>query len=304
MSVESREGSSSAAVAFLQSLRPHQWVKNTLIFIPLLLAGRAGEAGVWLDATLGFAGFTLVASSMYIVNDVRDLASDRLHWSKRNRPLARGDLSVPVALAGAVIGVVAGLALTFTTGLLPVAVLFSYLVLNAAYSVRLRRIPMIDVLTLATLYTLRLLFGVYVAMVALSPWLLVFSMFLFTSLCFAKRHIEVARHNGNGGGGLEGRGYLAEDAPLLFAFGISSAAGAVLIMILYLIEEAFNAEFYSHPDWLWCLPPILFLWLGRVWLLAGRNRLDDDPIRFAVRDRASLALGAAMILVFITAWKL
>jgi 4-hydroxybenzoate polyprenyltransferase len=304
MSVEGRERNLSPAVAFIQSLRPHQWIKNTLIFIPLLLAGRAGDGATWLSALLGFAGFTLVAASMYIVNDVRDLPHDRLHWSKRNRPLARGDLSVPAALIGAVIGIVAGLLLTLVTGYPAVLVLLAYLVLNTAYSLRLRRVPMVDVLTLATLYTLRLLFGVYVAMVALSPWLLVFSMFLFTSLCFAKRYTEIARQKGNGAEEIEGRGYLAQDEPFLFAFGISSAVGAVFIMILYLIEEAFNAAFYSDPTWLWCLPPILFLWLGRIWLLAGRDRLDDDPIRFAIGDKASLALGVAMILVFLMAWKL
>jgi 4-hydroxybenzoate polyprenyltransferase len=304
MSVEDQERSLSSAVAFIQSLRPHQWIKNTLIFIPLLLAGKASDAGVWLDAILGFVAFTLVAASMYIVNDVRDLPFDRLHWSKKNRPLARGDLSVTAALTGAVIGIGAGLALSLVTGLAASVVLFAYLVLGAAYSLQLRQLPMVDVLTLASLYTLRLLFGVYVAMVALSPWLLVFSMFIFTSLCFAKRHTEIVKANGNGGKEIEGRGYLASDAPFLFAFGISSAAGAILIMILYLIEEAFNAEFYANPAWLWCLPPILFLWLGRIWLLAGRNRLDDDPIRFAIADKPSLALGVAMIIVFLAAWKL
>ena len=194
--------------------------------------------------------------------------------------------------------------MAFATGIPPLVVLFSYFAINAAYSIWLRRIPIIDVLTLATLYTLRLLFGVFVAGVEVSPWLLVFSMFLFSSLCFAKRHTEIARNNDNGGGEIEGRGYLPGDAPFVLTFGISSAAGAVLIMILYLIEEAFKAGFYSNPLWLWCLPPILFTWLGRIWLLAGRKQLDDDPIRFAIGDKASLALGVAMIIVFIVAWIL
>jgi 4-hydroxybenzoate polyprenyltransferase len=303
MAVEDQERSPSSAVAFIQSLRPHQWIKNTLIFIPLLLAGKAGDGGVWLNAILGFVAFTLVAACMYVVNDVRDLPFDRLHWSKRNRPLARGDLSVTVALVGSVIGIAAGLALSLAVDLLSFGALFAYLVLGAAYTLQLRRVPLVDVLTLASLYTLRLVFGVYVAMVALSPWLLVFSMFIFTSLCFAKRHTEIVKTRGNGGKEIEGRGYLASDSPFLLTIGIASAAGAVLILILYLIEEAFSAEFYSSPDWLWCLPPILFLWLGRIWLLAGRNQLDDDPIRFAVGDKTSLALGVAMIIVFLTAWK-
>jgi 4-hydroxybenzoate polyprenyltransferase len=303
MAVEEQERSPSSAVAFIQSLRPHQWIKNTLIFIPLLLAGKAGDGGVWLNAILGFVAFTLVAASMYIVNDVRDLPFDRLHWSKRNRPLARGDLSMTVALVGSVFGIAAGLALSLVVDPASFGVLFAYLVLGAAYTLQLRRVPLVDVLTLASLYTLRLVFGVYVAMVALSPWLLVFSMFIFTSLCFAKRHTEIVKTRGNGGKEIEGRGYLASDSPFLLTIGIASAAGAVLILILYLIEEAFTAEFYSSPDWLWCLPPILFLWLGRIWLLAGRNQLDDDPIRFAIRDKTSLALGVAMIIVFLTAWK-
>lgn len=304
MPIEDHDRKMSSISAFVKSLRPHQWIKNILIFIPMLLAGKAGDSSVWLNSLLGFIGFTLVAASMYLVNDVRDLPLDRLHWSKKNRPIARGDLSVTAALTGAVLGILAGFACTLMTGFAAFAVAFSYMALNAAYSLQFREIAIFDVLVLASLYTLRLVFGVYVASVTLSPWLLVFSMFIFTSLCFAKRHTEIEKQRGHGETINAGRGYVIADAPFILAFGIASAAGAVLIMILYLIEEAFNADFYSNPIWLWCLPPILFLWLGRIWLFAGRNKLDDDPIRFAISDKTSLALGGAMVIAFLAAWKL
>lgn len=304
MSIEDEDLNKLPISAFVRSLRPHQWTKNILIFIPLLLAGKAGDSAVWLNSLLGFTGFTLVASSMYLVNDVRDLPLDRLHWSKKNRPLARGDLSVTAALVGATLGIAIGLACTLIIGFGAFAVAFSYMALSGAYSLQLRQVAIFDVLTLASLYTLRLVFGVYAAAVALSPWLLVFSMFIFTSLCFAKRYTEIEKWSGNGETAIKGRGYVSRDGPFLLAFGTSSAAGAVLIMILYLIEEAFNANFYTNPAWLWCLPPILFLWLGRIWLLAGRDDLDDDPIRFAIGDKTSLALGGAMIIAFLAAWKL
>jgi len=129
-------------------------------------------------------------------------------------------------------------------------------------------------------------------------------MFVFMSLSLAKRYTEAARNGDDGKSEIKGRGYVSGDTPLLLALGVATTAGAVLIMILYLIEEAFAAAFYRSPEWLWLLPVILFLWLGRIWLLAGRQVLDEDPIRFAIGDRASLGLGLAMVMVFIVAWRL
>jgi len=294
----------SLAAALLRSLRPHQWAKNTLIFIPLILAGRAGDRDAWISCALGFLAWGLVASAAYLVNDLKDLAFDRQHPSKRHRPIARGDLPVRVAsLAGAVIGA-CGLLLAAFLGKAPFLILLLYGIASIAYSFGLKRLPILDVLILAALFTMRLVFGIAVADVPVSPWLLVFSMFVFMSLSLAKRYTEAARNGDDGKSEIDGRGYVARDAPLLLALGVATTAGAVLIMILYLIEEAFAAAFYRSPEFLWALPVILFLWLGRIWLLAGRQLLDEDPIRFAISDRVSLALGFAMVVVFIVAWRL
>jgi 4-hydroxybenzoate polyprenyltransferase len=181
-------------------------------------------------------------------------------------------------------------------------ILAGYAALTLTYSLRLKRVPILDVFILAALFTLRLFFGIELADVAPSPWLLVFSMFIFMSLSLSKRFTEVGRNGALGRDKVDGRGYVARDGPLLFGLGLSTAAGAVLIMVLYLINEAFGATFYRSPLLLWPVPAILFLWLGRIWLLAGRDQLDDDPIRFAIRDRVSLALGAAIVVAFLSAW--
>ena len=252
---------------------------------------------------MGFIAWGLVASAAYLANDIKDLSFDRQHRSKRHRPIANGDLSVGIAIiAGLLIGA-SGLLLASFLGKAPFLLLFFYAVASIAYSFGLKRLPIVDVLILAALFTMRLVFGIAVAEVPASPWLLVFSMFVFMSLSLAKRYTEAVRNGTDGKHEIEGRGYVARDTPLLLALGVSTTAGAVLIMILYLIEEAFAATFYRNPVWLWLLPVILFLWLGRIWLLAGRQVLDEDPIRFATGDMASLALGLAMIVVFMIAWR-
>ncbi len=293
----------SLVAALLRSLRPHQWAKNALIFVPLILAGRAGDLQAWISCGLGFLAWGLVASAAYLVNDVKDLASDREHPSKRHRPIASGKLPSQVAItAGLLIGV-GGLILAASLGKMPFLVLLVYAVASIAYSFGLKRLPILDVLILAALFTMRLVFGIAVAEVPASPWLLVFSMFVFMSLSLAKRYTEAARNADDGNTEIKGRGYVSRDTPLLLALGVATTSAAVLIMILYLLEEAFAATFYRSPELLWLLPVILFLWLGRIWLLAGRQTLDEDPIRFAIGDRASLGLGFAMVLVFITAWR-
>jgi 4-hydroxybenzoate polyprenyltransferase len=122
-------------------------------------------------------------------------------------------------------------------------------------------------------------------------------------LSLAKRQTEVGRNGALGRNAVNGRGYVAKDAPLLFGLGLATAVGAVLIMVLYLIHEAFGAMFYRSPIVLWCLPAILFLWLGRIWLLVGRDEVDDDPLWFALRDNVSLGMGLAMVIAFLVAWQ-
>lgn len=268
----------------------------------MLLSGTLQSPEAWIACVIGFVAWGILASATYLLNDLWDLETDRKHWSKWRRPIARGDLPVPVAVVAATAGVAGSLAIGWTLSLGAFIILGAYAVLTIAYSLWLKRLPIIDVFMLASLYTLRLFFGIELAQISYSPWLLVFSMFVFLSLSLAKRHVEVERGSTYGREKVEGRGYVAADAPLIFGLGLSTAASAVLIMVLYLINEAFGATFYRTPLLLWPVPALLFLWLGRIWLLAGRGELDDDPIKFAVRDAVSLVLGALVTLSFISAW--
>src|SRR5262249_38139352 len=275
-----------------------------LIFVPLVLAGKSENVEAWTSCLLGFVALGVMASSTYVANDLWDLKHDRLHWSKRERPLARGDLPVPVARLVVPVGLLLSLAIAISIDRGAIWTLLVYVVLTVAYSLRLKRVPIVDVFLLAVLFTLRLVYGIQLATVPASPWLLVFSMFIFTSLSLAKRQTEVARNGALGRDQVNGRGYVAKDTPLLFGLGLATAAGSVLIMSLYLIHEAFPAGFYKSPIVLCCLPAILFLWLGRIWLVVGRDEVDDDPLWFALRDNVSLALGAGMMAVFLVAWHL
>ncbi|MEP3106380.1 MAG: UbiA family prenyltransferase [Hyphomicrobiales bacterium] len=278
----------------LLSLRPHQWAKNAIIFVPLILGGKAGDLTAWWQALIGFFALSLTASATYIVNDLWDLPNDRKHWSKRLRSIASGNLSIRGAVLLAVFLLASGFGLVSTSGFEPFVVLLAYLVLTLSYTFVWKRLPIVDVVVLASLFTVRLLLGIVLTDVLLSPWLLVFSMFVFLSLSVAKRHTEVLRLAQHGIERLPGRGYMAADAPLTLSIGLASAHGAVLIMIVYLIEDAFSRDSYASPIYLWAIPLFLFLFLGRIWLVSHRGELHDDPVAFALSDRASLLLGFCM----------
>ncbi|MCC6890024.1 MAG: UbiA family prenyltransferase [Hyphomicrobiales bacterium] len=299
--VVSRKGVLSSLV---EAMRLHQWAKNLLVFVPLFLAGKVENLLAWTDCLIGFLAIGMLASSTYLLNDVLDLQSDRRHWSKRERALARGDLPVAVALVAGGIGILLSFALAAAIGSSAAFVLVIYAASTAGYSLGLKRVPVLDVFLLAFLFTLRLIFGACLADVAASPWLLAFSMFLFTSLSLVKRQTEIRRSASLGRDAIDGRGYVAADLIFVFGLGVAAAAGAVLILVLYVMHEALGAGLYRAPVLLWSMPAIMFLWLGRIWLLAGRNTLDDDPLQFAVRDNVSLVLGASMVLAFVGAWQI
>jgi 4-hydroxybenzoate polyprenyltransferase len=284
-----------------RALRAHQWAKNVLVFIPLLLGGKFHVQSAWAHALLAFLALSLLASSTYLVNDLWDLDDDRRHWSKRARPLAAGQLSIRAALVMAAFGLAASFALIAWAGAAAAAMLGLYLAVAMAYSFRLKREPIIDALTLAGLFTVRLGLGVAVTGVRFSPWLFVFSMFVFTSLSLAKRCTELSRMVEHGDVQPFGRGYKPSDEPLVLAMGIAAMFGATLIMIIYLISDAFPAGFYAHPAFLWAFPFGLFMWLARVWLLCHRGGLQDDPVAFALKDPISLGYGTLMMIAFVAA---
>jgi 4-hydroxybenzoate polyprenyltransferase len=286
---------------FYRALRIHQWVKNLLVFIPLMLGGKFYEISAWSNACVAFLALGMLASSTYLINDLWDIREDRRHWSKRARPLAAGEFSVSTALVLSSIGAVTGLGLGVWLGGSAIIVLGLYLLLALAYSFRLKREPIIDVLVLASLFTMRLGVGLAVTQVRFSSWLFVFSMFVFLSLSLAKRCTEITRLAQHGETHSFGRGYAQSDEPLVLAMGVASMFGSALILIIYLITDAFPAGFYGHPAFLWVFPVVLFMWLARIWLLCHRGMLHDDPVVFALNDSLSLGYGALLVLAFVAA---
>jgi 4-hydroxybenzoate polyprenyltransferase len=286
----------------LASLRLHQWAKNLLVFAPIVLGGQLGDMRSLLATVVSFLALGLVASSTYLINDILDVADDRRHWSKRERPIAKGLLSASAAAVWAGIGLAAGLALAATVSLSALGVLLVYVALTLSYSLGLKRLPLIDGLVLATQFTLRLALGVVAAQVPPSPWLFVFSMFLFTSLSLAKRYTELARLGMAQGTQIAGRGYRTEDAPLVLAIGVAAGLGAVVIVILYIIEDAFRQSFYGSTASLWGFPPLVFLLICRIWLVTVRGEMHDDPVKFMLADRVSQSLLAVLVTCFFLAW--
>ncbi|WP_093190752.1 UbiA family prenyltransferase [Pseudovibrio sp. Tun.PSC04-5.I4] len=300
MTFERPEG---VAAPLVKSLRLHQWAKNTLVFVPLILGGQALDASAWFTALIGFVALGILASSTYLFNDLWDIEADRNHWSKKKRPLASGRLKIVHAIMAIPLGIGLSLVIAATLGPFVLAGFLVYLVVTVSYSFYLKRIPLLDTAVLAALFTMRLGIGVTLVSVPPSPWLFVFSMYLFLSLSLAKRHTELGRYLEAGGdGNMSGRGYRDTDLPVLLSLGSASGLAATLVMVLYLTNEAFNAQFYSAPAVLWGMPLILFLWLGRIWLKCQRLELNDDPVVFALKDKQSLMLGGFLVLLFVGAW--
>lgn len=283
----------------IKALRPHQWAKNLLIFLPLLLAHVLVRAR-FSAALLAFCCFSLAASATYIVNDLLDIEADRRHPTKRQRPFASGDLSAFTGLA--IVAVFLLLALTGAR-LLPVAFLgwlLLYLATTLAYSMFLKRVALVDVVVLSGLYTLRLLAGSAATGSHISAWLAGFSVFLFFSLAIVKRFAELENLRSSGLPPRNGRGYLVADIDQLRSFGTSSAFAATVVFAIYISSKEVMT-LYRHPERLWLIMPLMILWLCRVWLLAARGNLNEDPLVFALTDRMSLLIGAAAAAIVLLA---
>ena len=280
---------------FRKAIRLHQWAKNILIFVPMVLA-HALRLPLIIDALIAFLCFSLCASATYIVNDLLDIEADRRHHKKRYRPFASGDL--PVTAGITIIAVF--MALAFTGALfLPRAFLgwmLVYLVTTVSYSLYLKRVVLIDVILLSGLYTLRLLAGGAATSVEISPWLAAFSIFLFLSLAMVKRFSELQNIRAQGSTLSNGRGYLLSDIEQIRSFGTASAYASVVVFAFYIYGSGATG-LYQHPSRMWLMTPLMILWLSRVWLLASRGELDEDPVIFAVTDRMSLLIGLAIALI-------
>jgi 4-hydroxybenzoate polyprenyltransferase len=285
--------------SLLKAVRLHQWAKNLLIFVPLLLS-HALSTGKLLTALAAFCCFSLTASAAYIVNDLLDIEADRHHARKRQRPFASGDLSafagICITAAFLAIGLIGG-------SLLPgdfYGWLLLYLAATLTYSGYFKRIPLVDVLALSGLYILRLLAGGAATQTPISHWLAGFSMFLFLSLAIVKRFAELENLRASNSTPKNGRGYLLADMEQLRSFGTSSAFAAVVVFAIY-ISGADVTKLYHQPRLLWLIVPFMILWLGRVWLLASRGELDEDPVAFALTDRMSQLIGLTVVAIVLLA---
>lgn len=285
---------------YLKAMRLHHWLKNLLVFVPLIAAHRIGDLVAWGTLLTAWLAFGLTASSVYLLNDLLDLRADRAHPVKRNRPLASGNLSV--VHAALMVPALLGAALLVAAPLPPrfLALLGVYYLCTLAYSLRLKRVMVVDVLLLAWVYVLRVLAGTAAVKISLSFWLFAFAMFIFLSLAMVKRHAELCRFKLAGAPVPAGRGYRTDDLGVLSTLGTAAGYLAVLVLALYLNSPDVRA-LYHRPEWLWALCPLVIYWVSRLWLLAGRGDLEDDPLLFTLTDRASYLAGAIGALVILYA---
>lgn len=282
--------------SFVKALRPHQWIKNLILFIPVITAHRLEDKTTLLQAGLAFVAFCLAASSVYLLNDLLDLDADRHHATKRNRPFASGDLPLQFGLVGAPLLLLAALGVSLCLSLKFALVTALYFVISTSYSWKLKQIALLDVLFLAGLYTLRLVAGHVATGIPWSEWLLTFSMFIFLSLALMKRFQEIETVREQNGHELKGRGYTAHDRKSVVTLGIISGVAAVIVLGLYVNSEQV-VKLYAHPKLLLLACPLLLAWICRVWYLTYRGEMHDDPTAFAFKDWGSYVIGALTLAV-------
>jgi 4-hydroxybenzoate polyprenyltransferase len=296
-SIDGAAASPATRLRWARLLRLHHWLKNLLLGVPYLTAQAWTQPGSFGRLALGFVSFSLLASATYVLNDVSDIAADRAHAAKRHRPLAAGTIGTPAALAAAALAAIAALLLGARVGGEFVAVLVAYALLTTWYTRRLKRVALLDVLTLATLWALRLAAGAAAIGVALSAWLLSFGAFLFLSLSLVKRCAELRAAPAEQ---LPGRGYRRADLATLELLGISSGVVSVLVLALF-VDSTPALQHYPHHQRLWLMCPAVWFWLGRLWLVTGRGEMHHDPLVFSVRDPASWGALAAVAAVWVAA---
>lgn len=284
---------------WVKAVRAHQWLKNALIFVPAAAAHTITQPDTLLAVIIAFVSFSLCASSVYIMNDLLDLPSDRIHKSKFKRPFASGDLQISKGLIVMVGLFLSSVILACMLNYHFIMMLAFYYVLTTSYSFFLKKQVVVDVILLAGLYTTRILAGAAAADVKPSFWLLAFSMFVFLCLAMVKRYSEL-RGSVESQSVLAGRGYMPDDLPVVMSLGSSSGMVSVLIMAMYMQSEMVTSM-YPSPEWLWLTPPLMLYWVTRLWLKAQRGEIDDDPVVFAARDWQSLTILAIMGTTFLLA---
>lgn len=286
--------------AFLKEMRPHQYAKNLLIFVALLTSHGYSDWSAVLATLWAFLCFSACASGVYFLNDLVDLDSDRRHPTKRRRPLASGELPLRVGIAGALaLPIIAVVAATFLLPPMFVAVLVAYYLITNLYSLFVKSISTADVMVLAILYTTRVVAGAAAAGVVLSSWLMAFSVFIFVSLAYLKRYIEISEPQDNSNKA-HGRGYTTADSESMFALGIANITASVVVLALYINSEEVTS-LYRSPEILWLLCLLLLYWGNRTWVGARRGKIAEDPVVFAITDRVSQMVAVGFVLVALAA---
>ena len=288
--------------SLLRSMRPHQWLKNLLVFVPFALSLDQLDAIALASAAAAFVCLCLLTSGTYLINDLFDVEADRRHPRKRRRPIASGDVQIPVAMVASAALIVTALAIGLALNRPFAIALVCYLGITLAYSFRLKRMAMVDVLVIATLFTLRILAGMLLVSETASHWLLMFSIFFFLSLAFMKREVEFNVMHRAGRDALQGRGYAMDDRMYVLSCGLSSGMASLVIFALFVTDTlGMGQANYGAPVLLWGVMAVLTYWLLRLWLLTSRGLMNDDPILFAARDRTSLILAGACALLVVAA---
>lgn len=283
-----------------RAIRLHQWVKNALIFLPAVLGHVLLRPQILSASLLAFLAFGLCASSVYLTNDLFDLRADRAHPRKRFRPLAAGLIAPRTGAWVAALLFVAGASLAFSVNVGFVLVLACYYVVTWAYSLRLKRVPLLDVMILAGLYTIRIIAGAVATDVAPSFWLLAFSVFIFLSLALIKRYAELVATGDATRSALAHRPYGNEDMPLILSLGTASGYSAIVVIALYINSPESQAIYHHHKP-LWLICPLMLFWISRIWMLTIRGQMRDDPVVFAVRDPVSLVTLGLIVLIVLAA---
>jgi 4-hydroxybenzoate polyprenyltransferase len=283
-------------ITALRAMRPHQWVKNLLVFVPLLTSQSFSDWPGLLGALFMFAGFCAAASGIYLANDLMDLEADRRHLRKRKRPFASGALPLPFGVGLSALLLAVSVALAAAAG--AVHMILAYAAISLGYSLALKQYPVLDVFILAALYTLRIVAGGVASHHPASLWLLAFSGFLFLSLALVKRCGELPRESHDRQVINVRRGYSVADRPLLVMFGVAAAFSSSVVLALY-VGSSTAFHLYPSPEVLWSLVPLGLFWQLRLWLSTERGKMHDDPIVYASRDWVSrlVAIGAVAIVL-------
>lgn len=287
--------------ALFRACRVHQWSKNLLVFVPVLTSHKIADSRVLLLGSIAFVAFSLLASAVYIFNDMLDLEADRAHITKRLRGLASGQISIPFAATACLLLILAGAGFGFLCGQMFLVIAAIYLASNLVYSAWFKRVVMLDVVVLACFYTLRLLAGGAATGIGVSDWLLAFSVFFFFGLAMVKRYSELRDLAGQETSTAEGRGYLRSDLEPIGTFGVASGLISVLVLVLYVMSPEVRL-LYRHPTTLLLLCPLFLYWITRLWFKANRGEVPQDPVVFALTDRTSYVAGvlAVAVLYFAT----